>query len=95
MSPRPVDLPRRLYRVAWEAGFGYPEVTYRLRKYRNYASAASVGRQLAAIAAFPDHHKLIGVYESSPITWTPVDPATFPLPEETDDDDNTLDATES
>lgn len=96
MSPRPVELPRHLYRVAWEAGFGWPDVTHRLRKYRNYANAASVARQLAAIYAFPEHHKLVGVYESSPITWTPVDPATFPLPEEHDAyDDDTLDATDS
>lgn len=89
MTDRKPDLPNQFYRVVWEEGRGFPECIGHRITARNFVTADGAGRQLAAIERWPTHHRLIGVWQSSAIEWTELDPDTIPrpqaLPEEPDE----------
>lgn len=77
-TPRPeserVNLPPRSWRVVFWEGFGWPECERRERSTRRFDNPGDVGRFLEALARWPDHHSVIGVWETA-CAWVPVDPA--------------------
>lgn len=75
-----MSLPTILYRVEWEAGYGWPLCTHRERTHRNYQTARAAGEQVASIRAWPDHHILVGVWMTN-TAWTEFDPDVLPQPE--------------
>lgn len=64
------DLPRRLWRVEWRQGYGWPDVTRHENTARNFTTPLNAARQVANILAWPSHHELIGVFVSDPIGWS-------------------------
>lgn len=71
-----VQLPPRTWRVVFEEGFGWPECTHRTRTTRRFDNARDVARFLATLARWPDHHRLVGVWESD-CRWVQNDPTLF------------------
>lgn len=72
-------LPERLYRVVFDQGYGYPVPYKRERTQRTYATAEQAARQVAIIAEWPQHHRLVGVY-TTPCEWESVDLDELPIP---------------
>lgn len=83
-----VDTPRILYRMVYEHAVGWEHPTKRERKTRTFTAPEYVGRQLARIEALPSHLKLLGIYVSGPIEWSPVDPDEIPRPDPDEGDDD-------
>lgn len=80
-SSVPASLPNRLVRVVWDAGYGWPTCTHRRRTARNFASDKNAARQVVAIRAWPSHHVLVGVWETTALAWRKVDVDTLPYDE--------------
>lgn len=78
-------LPERLWRVVFDQGFGYPVPYKRERTQRTYSSAEAAARQVAILAEWPRHHRLVGVYTTA-TAWEEVDPATLPVPSPPDEE---------
>lgn len=73
--------PRRIWRVEFSEGFGYPEPYKRELSKRTYETAADAAQMVRSIAAHPTHHDLVGVW-TTPCDWEPVDPAGLPTPDD-------------
>lgn len=56
------DPPTVLWRVVWDAGYGYPHLRERRRTSRNCTSMKNAVRQVAALLWPPGHHRLVGIY---------------------------------
>jgi hypothetical protein len=67
-----VNLPKTLWRVVFEEGFGWPECSYRLRTKRTYDKAEDAVEMVNTINALPSHHILVGVYRGE-VDWTEID----------------------
>lgn len=75
-----MNLPKRLYRVTWDAAVGWPHPERRQTTARNYATAENAGRQIASIRNLPSHLKLVSVCVTD-CEWTEIDPDTLPIPD--------------
>lgn len=74
----------------YDEGFGWPECYKRRRRNRIVREKPeAVGALLDAIARFPNHHRLIAVFELPDVEWREVDDVSvFPVvPREEDEDD--------
>ena len=69
-----MNLPPRTWRLVFWQGFGWPECERRERTTRRFDNPEDLGRFLLALEKFPDHHAVIGVWETD-CAWVPVDPA--------------------
>jgi hypothetical protein len=77
---RSVSLPKYLYRVVWEEGFGWPDCTHTMRTHRNFDSAQKAAEQVTVIRQWPHHHQLVGIFVTE-TGWESIQAETLPLPE--------------
>lgn len=80
-------LPKRLYRVTWQAALGWPHPERRHEVARNYTTAETAGKQIATIRAMPSHLSLTSVHVTE-VEWSEIDPETLPVPETIDADED-------
>lgn len=74
------DLPRELWRVVFDQGYGWPRCTKRRRTQRTYPTARAAARMVATIERLPSHHRLVAVYRTD-TAWEPVERDALPEPD--------------
>lgn len=65
-------LPKRLWRVEYLEGFGWPICTRREHARRTFTSAQHAADFVATLDRWPEHHRLLGVWTTD-TDWHAVD----------------------